>query len=173
VILLALLALRAGKPALSGAFVASFLGVGMILTGLVGSAVMHLDALNLVGTVFGEAALVYVVYGAVLTAMGAIVLHAGTVTGKALPDVPVMLLSLLGVLATVLASLPHYVAGFLDQPAAVGTGFDDSGVVGVANIAAALGHLLMLLVLVAFVGLFASSRRAEAIADRYRVEALA
>jgi hypothetical protein len=84
-----------------------------------------------------------------------------------------MLLSLLGVLATVLASLPHYVAGFLDQPAAVGTGFDDSGVVGVANIAAALGHLLMLLVLVAFVGLFASSRRAEAIADRYRVEALA
>ena len=173
VILLALLALRAGKPALSGAFVASFLGVGMILTGLVGSAVMHLDALNLVGTVFGEAALVYVVYGAVLTAMGAIVLHAGTVTGKALPDGPVMLLSLLGVLATVLASLPHYVAGFLDQPAAVGTGFDDSGVVGVVNIAAALGHLLMLLVLVAFVGLFASSRRAEAIADRYRVEALA
>jgi hypothetical protein len=84
-----------------------------------------------------------------------------------------MLLSLLGVLATVLASLPHYVAGFLDQPAASATGFDDSGVVGVANIATAAGHVLMLLVLVAFLGLFGSSRRADAVADRYRVEASA
>jgi heme/copper-type cytochrome/quinol oxidase subunit 1 len=173
VILLSLLALKAGKPALSGAFVASFLGVGMIFTGLVGSAVMHLDALNLVGTVFGEATLVHVVYGAVLSAMGAIALHAGTVTGKALPDVPVVLLSLLGVLATVLASLPHYVAGFLDQPAASATGFDDSGVVGVANIVTAAGHVLMLLVLVAFLGLFGSSRRADTVTDRYRVEASA
>ena len=173
VIMLSLLALKAGKPALSGAFVASFFGVGMIVTGLVGSAAMHLDALNLVGTVFGEAALVYVVYGAVLATIGAIALHAGTVTGKALPDVPVMLLSLLGVLATVLASLPHYVAGFLDQPAAVATGFDDDGVVGVANVATTLGHALMLLVLMAFVGLFASSRRADGLADRYRVEASA
>ncbi|NBT21702.1 MAG: hypothetical protein EBT17_06295, partial [Actinobacteria bacterium] len=69
VVLLSLLALRAGTPGISGAFVAAFLGVGMIFTGLVGSAAMHLDALGLVGTVFGEATLVYVVYGAVLTAI--------------------------------------------------------------------------------------------------------
>ncbi|MFM8956011.1 MAG: hypothetical protein ACKOJH_00950, partial [Actinomycetota bacterium] len=70
VLLLSLLALKAGTPSLSAALVASLLGVGMIFTGLVGSAAMHLDALGLVGTVFGEAALVYVVYGAVLAAIG-------------------------------------------------------------------------------------------------------
>lgn len=99
VILLSLLALRAGKPALSGAFVASFLGVGMVFTGLVGSAAMHLDALGLVGTVFAEAATVYVVYGIVLGTLGAVALHAGQATGRALPDTPVILLSLGGFFA--------------------------------------------------------------------------
>ena len=173
VILLSLLALKAGTPYLSGAFVAAFLGVGMIFTGLVGSAAMHLDVLDLVGTVFGEAALVYVVYGAVLASIGAVALHAGAVTGKALPDLPVTLLALLGVAATVLASLPHYIAGLLDQPRAAAVGYDDSGIVGIANIATSLGHALMLLVLIAFIGLFVSSRRSAAIADRYRVEASA
>ena len=167
VVLLALLALRDGTPSMSAAFVASFLGVGMILTGLVGSAAMHLDALGLVGTVFGEAALVYVVYGAVLASIGAVTLHIGSLTGRALPDTPVLLLALLGFVATVLASLPHYVAGFLDQPAAVATGYDDSGIVGVANVAVALGHLLMVLVVVAFSALVLKSRRGEPVADRY------
>ena len=152
---------------MSAAFVASFLGVGMILTGLVGSAAMHLEALGLVGTVFGEAALVYVVYGAVLASIGAVTLHIGSLTGRALPDTPVLLLALLGFVATVLASLPHYVAGFLDQPAAVATGYDDSGIVGVANVAVALGHLLMVLVVVAFSALVLKSRRGEPVADRY------
>jgi heme/copper-type cytochrome/quinol oxidase subunit 1 len=167
VILLSLLALRAGKPALSGAFVASFLGVGMVFTGLVGSAAMHLDALGLVGTVFAEAATVYVVYGIVLATIGAIALHAGAVTGRALPDTPVMLLAVGGFAATVLASLPHYIAGFLDQPAAAATGYDDAGFVGVANLVVALGHALMALVVVAFAALVMSSRRGAAVADRY------
>lgn len=167
VILLSLLALRAGKPALSGAFVASFLGVGMLFTGLVGSAAMHLDALGLVGTVFAEAETIYVVYGIVLGTLGAVALHAGQATGRALPDTPVILLSLGGFFATVLASLPHYVAGFLDQPAAAATGYDDSGFVGIANLLVALGHALMALVVVAFLALVVSSRRGAAVADRY------
>ena len=167
VILLSLLSLKAGAPRLSAAFVASFLGVGMVFTGLVGSAAMHLDALGLVGTVFGEAALVYVVYGSVLAAIGAVTLHIGSLTGRALPDTPVLLLSLLGLAATVLSSLPHYVSGFLDQPAAAAVGYDDSGFVGLANIAVALGHLLMLLVVVAFAGLVLKSRRGDVVVDRY------
>jgi heme/copper-type cytochrome/quinol oxidase subunit 1 len=170
VVMLSLLALRAGTPGISGAFVASFLGVGMIFTGLVGSAAMHLDALGLVGTVFGEATLVYVVYGAVLAAIGGITLHAGSVTGRAIPDGKVVLIALLGFVATVLASLPHYVAGFLDQPANVASGFDDSGLVGVTNVIVALGHLLMLVTLLGFVGLVATSRRGDALTDRYRQE---
>jgi heme/copper-type cytochrome/quinol oxidase subunit 1 len=170
VVLLSLLALRAGTPGISGAFVAAFLGVGMIFTGLVGSAAMHLDALGLVGTVFGEATLVYVVYGAVLAAIGGITLHAGSVTGRALPDGKVVLIALLGFVATVLASLPHYVAGFLDQPANVASGFDDSGLVGVTNVIVALGHLLMLVAMLGFVGLVVTSRRGDVVTDRYRVE---
>lgn len=167
VILLSLLALKAGSPTLSAAFVASFLGVGMLLTGLVGSAVMHVDSLGLVGTVFGEGALVYVVYGAVLAAIGAMTMNIGSLTGRALPDIPVLLLSLLGFVATVLASLPHYVAGFLDQPANVATGFDDSGFVGVANVVVAAGHALMALVVIAFAGLVLRTRRGDVVADRY------
>lgn len=167
VILLSLLGLRSGKPGISAAFVASFLGAGMILTGLVGSAAMHLDTLQLVGTVFGEATTVYVVYGAVLAAIGAVTLHVGSLTGRALPEIPVILLSMLGFVATVLAALPHYVAGFLDQPAGAATGYDDGGIVGVANVAVALGHTLMAIVVLAFLGLVASSRRGEAVVDRY------
>ena len=167
VILLSLLALKAGTPALSAAFVAAFLGVGMVFTGLVGSAAMHVDSLGLVGTTFGEAALVYVVYGAVLSAIGALALHLGSVTGRALPDTPVLLLSLVGFIATVLSSLPHYIAGFLDQPAATAVGYDDSGFVGVANAIVGLGHALMVVVVLAFAGLIAKSRRGDAVADRY------
>jgi heme/copper-type cytochrome/quinol oxidase subunit 1 len=131
---------------------------------------MHIDSVDLVGTVFAEAALVYVVYGAVLAAIGAITLNIGALTGRALPDVPVILLALVGFAATVLASLPHYMAGFLDQPANAATGFDDSGFVGVANVLVALGHALMALVVVAFVGLVARSRRGPAVSDRYAGE---
>lgn len=162
-----LLALKAGTPRLSAAFVASFLGVGMILTGAAGSALMHVGSIELVGTVFGEATLVYVVYGSVLAAIGAVTLNAGSVGGRALPDVQVALLSLVGLLATVLASLPHYVAGFLDQPANTAGGYDDSGFVGIANGVVAAGHALMLLVVVAFAGLVARSRVGDPVEDRY------
>ena len=64
---------------------------------------------------FEEAALVYVVYGAVLAALG------GSPTGcrsggRTVPDEPAMGLALLGVLATVLASLP-YIHRRLRRPA--------------------------------------------------------
>jgi heme/copper-type cytochrome/quinol oxidase subunit 1 len=170
VIALSLLAIKSGTPALSAALVASLLGVGMVFTGLVGSAAMHIDSLGLVGTTFGEAALVYVVYGAVLAALGAIALHVGSITGRALPDIPVLLLSLVGFIATVLSSLPHYVAGFHDQPAATAVGYDDSGFVGIANVIVGLGHALMVLVVLAFGGLVLASRRGESVPDRYADE---
>ena len=78
-----------------------------------------------------------------------------------------LLLSLVGVIATVLSSLPHYIAGFLDQPAATAVGYDDSGFVGIANAIVGLGHALMVVVVLAFAGLIAKSRRGDAVADRY------
>jgi cytochrome o ubiquinol oxidase subunit 1 len=85
----------------------------------------------------------------------------------------VVLLSLVGVLATVLASLPHYIAGFLDQPSKAAQGYDDSGIVGLANITVALGHLLMVVVVVLFLGLVAKSRRGTPVVDRYQTQVTA
>jgi heme/copper-type cytochrome/quinol oxidase subunit 1 len=58
----------------------------------------------------------------------------------------------------VLACFPLYIAGFLDQPA--GYSYTDSDLT-IWNIAALVGHGLMLLTVLAFVGLVASSMRGE------------
>ena len=84
-----------------------------------------------------------------------------------------LLLSLLGFVATVLASLPHYIGGFLDQPANAASGYDDSGLVGVANVAVALGHALMVLVVLSFAALVFKSRNGAATPDRYSTGAAA
>lgn len=147
VIALALLALKAGSPRLVAPFVPAFLGVGMILTGLVGTAVQMIDSTNLQGTVFGEGALVYVVYGGALGAFGAVAYWSTAIWRRVLPAGAVLGVSLLGFVATVLAALPHYVAGFLDQPAAKASGYDDAGLRGLLNGLSALGHLAMALAL--------------------------
>ena len=61
-------------------------------------------------------------------------------------------------LATVLASLPYYVAGFADQPAASGT-YDYDGPAELWNVLVTLGHALMAVVVLAFVGLWLKSDR--------------
>ena len=106
------------RPNITPAFVFAFFGLGMILVGMLGGALLPITDLGLQGTVFEEASLVYIVYGGVLGALGGLawwlaeVLRAHRAgrsgrTGSAL----------LGVLATILAALPYYIAGFADQPA--------------------------------------------------------
>jgi heme/copper-type cytochrome/quinol oxidase subunit 1 len=65
------------------------------------------------------------------------------------------------VLATILASLPYFVAGFADQPAASGT-FDYEGPSELWNIAVLVGHALMVVVALAFVGLILRPARGAA-----------
>lgn len=158
VIALALLALKAGSPRLVAPFVPAFLGVGMILTGLVGTAVQMIDATDLQGTVFTEAALVYVVYGSVLGAFGAVAYWSTAIWRRVLPTGGVLGVSLLGFVAVVLAALPHYVAGFLDQPAATATGYDDAGLRGILNGVSALGHLAMVLAVLGAVAVIVGAR---------------
>ena len=81
---------------------------------------MPITDLGLQGTVFEEGVFVYVAYGTALAAMGAVCYWLPKWTGRAIPDKPALGLATLGMLATVLASLPYYVAGFADQPAASG-----------------------------------------------------
>ena len=77
-----------------------------------------------------------------------------------LDDKKVLGLAGLGLIATVLASLPLYVAGFADQPAYSLAGFDYDGPVGLWNLLAGAGAALVALVVLAFVGLLVSAVRA-------------
>ncbi len=145
------------RPNLTPGVAFGFFGYGMVLVGMLGSALWAIDDLALQGTVFEEASLVYVVYGAVLGTLGGLVFWAPKLWGAAPAARKVIPLALLGVLATVLASFPHYIAGYLDQPG--GAVYDNDDFV-VWNILVLVGHALMGLTVLAVIGLVAAEGRA-------------
>ena len=153
------------RPRITAAFVFSFFGLGMVFVGMLGGALLPFVDLGLQGTVFEEGAFVYVAYGAVLGGLGALAYWAPKWTGRLVPEMPALGLALLGVLATILASLPYYIAGFADQPA-VSDVYDYDGPSALWNLAVTIGHALMALVVVAYLGLLArSARNGEPAAD--------
>jgi heme/copper-type cytochrome/quinol oxidase subunit 1 len=133
-------------------FLFAFFGFGMILVGMIGGALLPITDLGLQGTVFEEATVVYVVYGAALAALGAIAWWLPKWSGRTVPTAPAMGLALLGLLATVLASLPYIIAGFADQPASSGT-YDYSGPSALWNVLVTAGHVLMLVTVLGFIAL--------------------
>jgi heme/copper-type cytochrome/quinol oxidase subunit 1 len=151
------------KPNVSASFLFAFFGLGMILVGMLAGALYPIADLGLQGTVFEEAALVYIAYGAALCALGAIAWWLPKWTGRTMPTMPAMGLALLGVGATVLAALPYVFAGFADQPANSGT-YDYSGPAGLWNVLVTIGHALMVLTVVAFAGLALRPARSGAAA---------
>lgn len=156
---------RGARVNFTAAFPFAVFGFFMILVGMAGAALLPIVDLGLLGTVFDEAVLVYVVYGLVLGAMGAIVYWAPKLWGVELPLKAVTPLAFLGFLATIAASFPHYIAGFLGQEA--GFAYSDSDM-QIWNIIVLVGHALMALTVVAFVGLLAKTalgRDDDAIAD--------
>jgi heme/copper-type cytochrome/quinol oxidase subunit 1 len=142
----------------SPAIVFAFLGFGMILVGMLGNILHAADDLDLQGTVFEEATLIYIVYGSVLALMGAVVHWAPKLWGSAIHAGRVVPLALLGVTGTILAAFPMYIAGFLDQPAGVSY-LDDDLVLW--NVIALVGHALMALTVLGFVGLLLGSLRSD------------
>jgi heme/copper-type cytochrome/quinol oxidase subunit 1 len=148
------------RPNITPAFLFAFFGLGMVLLGMLGSALQPITDLGLQGTVFEEANLVYIAYGGVLGGLGGLAWWWPKWTGRTVPVGPAMGLALLGVLATVLASLPYHVAGFADQPAASGT-YDYEGPSALWNIAVTAGHALMLVTVLAFLGLLLRPSRRD------------
>jgi heme/copper-type cytochrome/quinol oxidase subunit 1 len=161
---LCLLAMKNEKAKPSAPFVPAFFGVAMVLTGMLGNALLRINNLKLSNTVFEEAVLVYVGYGVILSSLGAIAYFGPRIWGRKMPTMPVIGLGLLGTLGIVLAALPYYIAGFTDQPASRTTGSlgDNSQI---WNSVAALGQAIFLLVIVAFVGLVVKSSRDGEIAN--------
>jgi len=132
----------------------------MILVGMLGTVLHSVADLELVGTVFEEAALVYVVYGALLAGIGGLIHWSPKLSGRIVAERKVLPLAGLGLIATVLASFPHYIAGFLGQPAAAGvySGVDGAGIWNTAVLA---GHGLMALTVLASIVAMVTGERAE------------
>jgi len=149
------------RPSVTAPFVFAFFGVGMVIVGMLGGALTPITDLGLRGTVFEEGALVYVAYGTALAGLGAVVWWAPKVLGRRVPERPALGLAGLGLVATILATLPYYAAGFADQPAAEAR-YDIGGPSALFNLAVTAGHALMALVVLAFLGLVVSGSRSSA-----------
>jgi heme/copper-type cytochrome/quinol oxidase subunit 1 len=94
----------------------------------------------------------------VLCGLGAIAYWGPKFTGRTMPTMQTVPLALLGLLAAALASLPYLVAGFAKQPANA-TQFSYGGPHELWNVLASVGHGLMVITVLAFVGLAARSAR--------------
>lgn len=140
------------------AIVFAFFGFGMILVAMLGNLLHAADDLALQGTVFEEATVVYVVYGAALAAMGAVIHWAPKLFGAAFDSAKVTPLALIGLTGTILAAFPLYIAGFLDQPA--GLAYTDDDLV-IWNLISLVGHSLMALTVVGFLGLLLLSLQGD------------
>ena len=161
-LLVLLVVLQTARPgegtrfAFSPAILFAFFGFGMVLVGMLGNLLHAADDLDLQGTVFNEATLIYVVYGAVLGAMGATIHWAPKLWGATFNSGKVLPLALLGLTGTILAAFPMYIAGFLDQPAGIAYLDDD---LTIWNVIALVGHSLMALTVLGFIGLLLASTR--------------
>lgn len=166
--------MKKGKPSVGPAFVYAFFGLLMISLGIVGNLVQAVTNLELAGTTFEEGATLYVVYGSALVVMGGLVFWSPKLWGVVLPIKAVLPLALLGVLGTVLAAFPLYIAAFLDAPGgipaneiAVASLLDTSysGSAALLATLSAVGHMLVALTVLAFVGLLAKTVRTGDQAD--------
>lgn len=149
------------RPKIMAPFVFAFFGAVMVFVGMLGGALSPIVDLGLQGTVFDEAVMVYVVYGSVLAGLGAITYWLPKWSGRMVPDKPALGLATLGLLATILASFPYYIAGLADQPSDTPV-YDYGGPSALWNLAVTGGHLLMGLVVVGFLGLVAKALASSA-----------
>ncbi len=151
-----------GKPRISSPFVFSLLGLKMIAVGLIGNFLYGITDLELIGTVFEEGATLFVVYGTALGVMGGILFWAPKLWGRVLPEKQVLPLAMLGLVGTLLAGAPLYVAGFLDQVGGVPANDTDVAAMlsigdvtsgSLWNILSLAGHGVMAVTVLAFAGL--------------------
>jgi heme/copper-type cytochrome/quinol oxidase subunit 1 len=165
-----------GRPRITAAFLFSFLGMGMVFVGLVGNLLMAITDLELLGTTAEEGAVLYVVYGSAMAVMGGVAFWAPKLWGRVLPEKLVLPLVGLSLLGTVLASLPLYIAGFLDQAGGIPANATDVATIlsldyhdsaSLWNALSMIGHALMVVSVLAFVLLLlqACTGRGENAAD--------
>jgi heme/copper-type cytochrome/quinol oxidase subunit 1 len=150
------------RPTFTSAMVFAFLGAEMVFVAMIASMLYAIDDLGLQGTVFEEGVIVALVYGIALGVMGGVLHWSPKLTGHMIPGAKVAPIILLGAAGAVLASVPYFIAGFLDQPSLfVGGGLYDDSDLTIWNILVLVGHALMALAALGFAGLVLGARRSE------------
>ena len=161
------LALIKGRPRVGAGLVFGMLGSLMVFAGLLANAVYHVGDAQLGGTVFEEGNRILIAYGAILAVLGGIAHWGPKLWGRTMPDKAVMPLALLGFVAIALASFPYLIAGFAKQPAdtVVFRVLGDNGSITYVfggprqlwNVLAFVGHVLMAITVLGFIGLAVKS----------------
>lgn len=173
-IAISVMSLKEGKPAINGQFALAVLGALMILIGVGGNFLQNVKATNLSGTIFTEAVTVYLVYGGLLAAMAAIAHWAPKLWGRTLPADKLLALGGLGLLGTVAASFPLFIAGFSNQPVDAIGSFTYDGPIALWNALSGIGHAVIALVVIAFIALLIDAVRngAQATDDPWNAHTL-
>lgn len=163
-----------GRPRISGPFLFGFFGLGMVFVGLIGNLAQSITDLELLGTTVEEGATLYVVYGTLLGVLGGLIFWAPKLWGRTIGEAKSIPLALLGVAGVVLAALPLYIAGVLDQPGGIPA--DDAQVAAMLStdgvsagplwmFLSLAGHALVLLTVVATIGVLLQAVRSDEVAD--------
>jgi heme/copper-type cytochrome/quinol oxidase subunit 1 len=150
------LALSKARPRISAGMVFGMLGSLLIFGGMLANAVYHVGDAQLGGTVFEEGTRQLVAYGAVIAVFGGIAHWGPKLWGRTMADNAVIPLALVGFLGAALAGGSYLIAGFAKQPAD-SVVFDYGGPHGLWNALALIGHAVMAVMVLAFIGLAISS----------------
>jgi len=145
--------LRRGSIAANSGLIWGIAALLMLLAGLANGALVAIEPLDLIQTTAQSSQIHYVLAASLLGLFGALAHWAPLVVGRTLAEVPSKGLAALGLLGTVLLSLPDLVSGFLDQRWRLGGAADNEDAIEALNIASVAGGLLLVVVAVAFLGL--------------------
>lgn len=160
----AVLVFKDGRPRITASMVNATTGSLLVLAGVAGHFFASISTTELVGTAFEEGVLLYLVLGGVLAALAAVAHWSPKLWGVVLDERKLGGLGALAFLGSVLASLPLYVAGLAGQPLGSVYDFDYSGPVALWNGLNAAGLFIVVVSIVAFVGLLASTVASGAVA---------
>lgn len=147
-----------GRPRITAAFVFSFLGLGIVLLGVVANALLNIADLELAGTSFEEGATLLVVNGALVAVLGGVIFWAAKLWGKVVPEKRVLPLVLPALAGAALSGIPLCIAGFADQVGGVPSSdaqaaalLDTTGVSGEGlwSALSMVGHILIVLTVLA------------------------
>ena len=160
--------LRLGAPKAGAPLVVGMAGLLLVLLGVAAGGATAIDALDLDGTTWmtGQANLVLI--GALTAGLAGVAFWAPKVFGKLLPDPLVGLAGVALFLGALVYAVPDAIAGAVGQARLVaggGVAEPDIDTVEVLNLVSAIGGVIVVLGVVAFVLALARPRGAATVAD--------